>query len=63
MERKWFWCERWRQMIAEETCLNRYRKGLKKCAGCERGHLLLVARSSSQESAIVLPWPREREKR
>jgi len=30
--------------MAEDACMNRYRKGLKKCEGCEKGKALLAAR-------------------
>ena len=41
MKRKYFHCERWHLQMAEEACMNRYRKGLKKCTGCEKGKALL----------------------
>lgn len=31
-------------MMAEDACMNRYRKGLKKCEGCEKGKALLEAK-------------------
>jgi len=30
--------------MAEAACMNRYRKGLKKCAECEKGKELLEAK-------------------
>ena len=44
MKRKYFHCERWHLQMAEEACMNRYRKGLKKCAGCVKGKELLAAK-------------------
>jgi len=38
---KYFHCTRWRMMMAESACINRYKKGLKKCEGCEKGKALL----------------------
>lgn len=40
MANKWFFCARWRQQITEEVCLRRFKKGLKKCKGCEKGEAL-----------------------
>ena len=40
-KRKYFYCEIWGQQIYEEVCMNRYKKGLKKCEGCEKGKALL----------------------
>jgi hypothetical protein len=28
-------------MMAEDACMNRYKKGLKKCEGCEKGKELV----------------------
>lgn len=44
--RKYFYCERWHLQMAEDACMNRYRKGLKKCEGCEKGKALLEAKIS-----------------
>ena len=41
MKRKYFYCERWRIQMFEEACINRYKKGLSKCAGCEKGRQLM----------------------
>lgn len=43
-QRKYFYCERFHLQMAEDACMNRYRKGLKKCEGCEKGKALLEAR-------------------
>jgi len=43
-KRNYFHCERWRMMMSEDACMNRYRKGLKKCEGCEKGKALLEAK-------------------
>jgi len=36
-----FFCERWHQQIYERLCIHRYKKGLKKCEGCETGKRLV----------------------
>jgi len=42
-------------MMAESACINRYKKGLKKCEGCEEGArraaALLETRNSKLEMA------------
>jgi len=39
----YFWCERGHnEFIAEAACINRFKKGLKKCEGCKTGYSLLV---------------------
>ena len=55
-KKKYFHCERWRMMMAEDACMNRYRKGLKKCEGCEKGKELLEQEIAElkKESAIHL---------
>ena len=39
----YFFCDRWGQRVSRLLCMRRYRKGLKKCEGCETGNSLLVA--------------------
>ena len=43
-------------MMAEDACMNRYRKGLKKCEGCAKGKELLEQEIAElkKESAIHL---------
>lgn len=43
-KQKYFHCERWHLQMAEAACMNRYRKGLKKCADCPKGKALLEAK-------------------
>jgi len=37
MASRYFFCERWQIMMAEDVCINRYKKGVKKCEGCKEG--------------------------
>ena len=53
---KYFYCERWRFMMAEDACINRYRKGLKKCEGCAKGRALLeekIPELKEEEMSLV----------
>ena len=43
-KRNYFHCERWHLQMAEDACMNRYRKGLKRCEGCPKGKGLLEAK-------------------
>jgi len=38
--------------MAEEACMNRYRKGLKKCAGCDKGKALLEEKMAEMKKEI-----------
>lgn len=51
-KRKYFHCERWHLQMAEEACMNRHRKGLKKCAGCEKGKALLEEKMAEMKKEI-----------
>ena len=44
MKKQRFWCDAWEQWVYEEVCMHRYKKGLKKCAECEKGKALLEAK-------------------
>ena len=37
MKNNYFWCPWWNQRIQKILCIRRYKKGLKKCEGCETG--------------------------
>ena len=51
MARKYFYCDRWRFMMAEDACINRYKKGLKKCENCEKGKRLLEIKIAGLKEA------------
>jgi len=38
--------------MAEAACMNRFRKGLKKCAGCAKGKALLEAKLAELKEEI-----------
>ena len=54
MARKYFYCDRWRIMMAEDACINRYKKGLAKCAGCEEGARRAAALLETRKSKLEI---------
>jgi len=38
-----FWCYIWHQQIFPYVCMHRYKKGMKKCQGCNTGKRLVQA--------------------
>ena len=44
MANRWFHCGPWHQQVTIEMCAYRFKRGYKKCRGCEKGKEMVVAR-------------------